>query len=334
MAGKPRQTRIEALLGNETAFLAGRRSYQPHLCPRLAAGPGSTRPLPGFDLDVIKVAREQLPFVSKNQLLEIVPDSTPRQAKPLRLGIVLSGGPAPGGHNVIAGLFHAAIQAHPDSKVIDSRPDKGGTAIRRRRECEECTKRFTTHERVEEMLPLVCKKDGRREPFHEEKLRAGMTRALENRTLAGKANIEAATGVPWDLGFARFATAAMFSNEDASTWAGGLVTSHANLLADPLYNYLGDLVSPDYVPWHHYTGSCSSGGVATPKARDAYVAFTPLSPGAIATLRTDGWAAFATGPGANGAATITVQSSASVHPRVVVVKYAGKLPDYAPPTCP
>ena len=72
MAGKTRQTKIEALLGNETAFRAARRSYQPHLGPRLAAGAGSTRPHPGFDLDVMKVSREQLPFVSKNQLLEIV----------------------------------------------------------------------------------------------------------------------------------------------------------------------------------------------------------------------------------------------------------------------
>jgi len=118
MAGEPRQTRIEALLGNETAFLAGRRSYQPHLCPRLAAGPWSTRVLTGYDLEVIKVARDQLPFVSKNKLVEIVPDSAPRRAKPRRLGIVLSGGPAPGGHNVIAGLFHAAKQAHPDNQVI------------------------------------------------------------------------------------------------------------------------------------------------------------------------------------------------------------------------
>jgi len=118
MAGKPRQTKIEALLGNETAFRAARRSYQPHLCPRLAAGPGSTRPLPGFDLEVLKVAQEQLPFGSKNRLVEIVPESRPRRGKPLRLGIVLSGGPAPGGHNVIAGLFHAARRAHPDSRVI------------------------------------------------------------------------------------------------------------------------------------------------------------------------------------------------------------------------
>jgi len=118
MAGESRQTPIEALLGNETAFRAARRSYQPHLCPRLAAGPGLTRPLEGFDLEVMKVAREQLPFVSKNKLVEIIPDSQPRPGKPLRLGIVLSGGPAPGGHNVIAGVFHAAKRAHPDSQVL------------------------------------------------------------------------------------------------------------------------------------------------------------------------------------------------------------------------
>jgi len=118
MAGKTRQTKIEALLGNQTALREARRSYQPHLCPRLAAGAGSTRPLPGFALDVNKVAREQLPFVSKNELVEIVPDSQPRPGKVMRLGVVLSGGPAPGGHNVIAGLFEAAKRANPDNQVI------------------------------------------------------------------------------------------------------------------------------------------------------------------------------------------------------------------------
>jgi pyrophosphate--fructose-6-phosphate 1-phosphotransferase len=118
MAGEPRQTDVEALLGNETTFRRGRRSYQPQLCPRLAAGVGISRPLSGFDLKVLKVAREELPFVSQNQLVEIVPESQPRPASPRRLGIVLSGGPAPGGHNVIAGLFHAATRSHPDSRVI------------------------------------------------------------------------------------------------------------------------------------------------------------------------------------------------------------------------
>lgn len=73
---------------------------------------------------------------------------------------------------------------HPDSKVVDSRPDKGGAAIRRRRECESCTKRFTTHERIEEMLPLICKKDGRREPFDRLKVVAGIKKACEKRPVS------------------------------------------------------------------------------------------------------------------------------------------------------
>jgi transcriptional repressor NrdR len=73
---------------------------------------------------------------------------------------------------------------HPDSKVVDSRPDKGGAAIRRRRECESCTKRFTTHERIEEMLPLICKKDGRREPFDRLKVVSGIKKACEKRPVS------------------------------------------------------------------------------------------------------------------------------------------------------
>ena len=73
---------------------------------------------------------------------------------------------------------------HPDSKVVDSRPDKGGAAIRRRRECESCAKRFTTHERVEEMLPLICKKDGRREPFDRMKVVSGISKACEKRPVS------------------------------------------------------------------------------------------------------------------------------------------------------
>jgi transcriptional repressor NrdR len=73
---------------------------------------------------------------------------------------------------------------NPDSKVVDSRPDKGGATIRRRRECEACAKRFTTHERIEEMLPLVCKKDGRREPFDRMKIIAGIKKACEKRPIS------------------------------------------------------------------------------------------------------------------------------------------------------
>jgi transcriptional repressor NrdR len=74
--------------------------------------------------------------------------------------------------------------ALPDSKVVDSRPEKDGSAIRRRRECESCAKRFTTHERIEEILPLVQKKDGRREPFDRLKVIAGIKKACEKRPVS------------------------------------------------------------------------------------------------------------------------------------------------------
>lgn len=79
--------------------------------------------------------------------------------------------------------------ANPDSKVVDSRPDKGGAVIRRRRECEACQKRFTTYERIEEMLPLVCKKDGRREQYDRLKVISGIKKACEKRPVSVE-NIE------------------------------------------------------------------------------------------------------------------------------------------------
>lgn len=72
----------------------------------------------------------------------------------------------------------------PESKVIDSRVSKDGAMIRRRRECEVCEKRFTTYERVEEMLPVVVKKDGRREPYDRSKVITGLTKACEKRPIS------------------------------------------------------------------------------------------------------------------------------------------------------
>jgi pyrophosphate--fructose-6-phosphate 1-phosphotransferase len=114
----PSHPLIEELINADSPIRAERRAYQPPLCPRLAGAGGVTRPLAGFAMEVLKVAQEQLPFVSQNKLLEIVPGAAPRQAAPRRLGIVLSGGPAPGGHNVIAGAFDAAKQAHPDNRLF------------------------------------------------------------------------------------------------------------------------------------------------------------------------------------------------------------------------
>lgn len=74
--------------------------------------------------------------------------------------------------------------ANLENKVIDSRLSAGGEVTRRRRECEGCQRRYTTYERVEEALPLVCKKDGRREPFDRTKLLQGLRRACEKRPVS------------------------------------------------------------------------------------------------------------------------------------------------------
>ena len=71
-----------------------------------------------------------------------------------------------------------------ESKVIDSRPTEDGSAIRRRRECISCGKRFTTYEKIEEIPIMVVKRDGRREPFDSEKIRIGIRKACEKRPIA------------------------------------------------------------------------------------------------------------------------------------------------------
>jgi len=76
---------------------------------------------------------------------------------------------------------------HPKDKVVDSRESGSGDAIRRRRECLECGRRFTSYERIEEIPYLVIKKDGRREAFDRGKLVAGLHRACEKRPVSAKA---------------------------------------------------------------------------------------------------------------------------------------------------
>jgi len=71
-----------------------------------------------------------------------------------------------------------------EDKVIDSRPTDEGSAIRRRRECLKCLKRFTTYEKVESLPLMVIKKDKTREPFAREKLLNGMLRACEKRPVS------------------------------------------------------------------------------------------------------------------------------------------------------
>ena len=68
-----------------------------------------------------------------------------------------------------------------EDKVVDTRPSDNDQVIRRRRECLDCGRRFTTYERVDEILPLVVKKDGRREPFDRTKILGGLKKACSKR---------------------------------------------------------------------------------------------------------------------------------------------------------
>ncbi len=71
-----------------------------------------------------------------------------------------------------------------EDKVVDSRMAKEGEVIRRRRECLGCKRRYTTYERVEEILPVVVKKDGRRESFDRTKILSGLKKACEKRPIS------------------------------------------------------------------------------------------------------------------------------------------------------
>ncbi|HET8761154.1 MAG TPA: transcriptional regulator NrdR [Nitrospiria bacterium] len=71
--------------------------------------------------------------------------------------------------------------AEQEDRVVDSRVNRDGLMIRRRRECLGCQRRYTTYERVEEILPAVVKKDGRREPFDRAKILHGLKKACEKR---------------------------------------------------------------------------------------------------------------------------------------------------------
>jgi transcriptional repressor NrdR len=87
--------------------------------------------------------------------------------------------------------MHCPFCGAHDTKVVDSRLVSEGDSVRRRRECIECEERFTTYEVAELILPRVVKRDGSRVPFDEERLRAGMLRALQKRPV-GMDKIEAA----------------------------------------------------------------------------------------------------------------------------------------------
>lgn len=86
-----------------------------------------------------------------------------------------------------------------ESKVIDSRPADDYAVIRRRRECEKCSKRFTTYEKVEEMPLIIVKRDGRREAFQREKIINGLIRSCQKRPISFNQIEEIADSVEKEL---------------------------------------------------------------------------------------------------------------------------------------
>lgn len=80
--------------------------------------------------------------------------------------------------------MHCPFCSAEETKVVDSRLVAEGDQVRRRRECLDCHERFTTFETAELLLPRVIKQNGQREPFNEDKLRAGIQRAVEKRPVS------------------------------------------------------------------------------------------------------------------------------------------------------
>jgi transcriptional repressor NrdR len=76
---------------------------------------------------------------------------------------------------------------HAEDRVVDSRVGRDGEFIRRRRECLRCSRRYTTYEYIEDVLPMVVKRDGRREPFDRSKLRNSILKACEKRSVGVQA---------------------------------------------------------------------------------------------------------------------------------------------------
>ena len=114
-----------------------------------------------------------------------------------------------------------------EDKVVETRESKDGVYIRRRRECLECGKRFTTYEKIEEIPLMILKKDGRREAFDKDKIRKGLYRAVEKRPIAGKQIEQIATQIE-DM-------VANSEKEFSSKMVGGLIMEKLKTLDKVAY---------------------------------------------------------------------------------------------------
>lgn len=115
-----------------------------------------------------------------------------------------------------------------ESRVVDSRPTEDGTAIRRRRECTCCGRRFTTYEKTEELPIMVIKKDGRREPFDSNKIRIGVRKACEKRPVSAADQDKLVADVEREV-------FNCLEQEVPSTYIGELVMRHLKILDEVSY---------------------------------------------------------------------------------------------------
>lgn len=117
---------------------------------------------------------------------------------------------------------------HNEDKVIDSRETADATAIRRRRECISCSRRFTTYEYVEKTPLMVIKKDGRREPFNREKILAGLHNACQKRPISMEKIEKVVSDVETDV-------QKKFDQEVESSYIGELVMEKLSRTDDVAY---------------------------------------------------------------------------------------------------
>lgn len=115
-----------------------------------------------------------------------------------------------------------------DTRVIDSRPTEEGHAIRRRRECDSCNKRFTTYEKIEEIMFMVIKKDGSREAFDRNKVMNGIIKACEKRPVSIASIEKIVTDIERGLNN-------MMEKEVASKLIGEVIMEHLKELDEVAY---------------------------------------------------------------------------------------------------
>lgn len=115
-----------------------------------------------------------------------------------------------------------------ESKVVDSRPTEEGCAIRRRRECNSCKKRFTTYEKIEETPLIIVKKDGNRESYNKDKMLSGIIKACEKRPVSFEQMEKMIAGIEKTL-------QNTLEKEISSKYIGELVMNHLKTLDEVAY---------------------------------------------------------------------------------------------------